>query len=338
MKNSKFDPQAQSSLLRSTGSEEEKSKSYDYLGYIDTSSEDYDDILNPCWLTGFSSGESTFVITIYRDSRMNTGWAVQPFFAVTLHKKDYVILKKFQEFFGGAGSISKDRKDYAQYKVYSKADLAVVINHFNKYPLLTQKKADFELFKSAVELINRKEHLTLNGLKKIVTIRASMNRGLTTVLITAFPDLVPAPKQKIVDQEIYDPNLLSGFVAAEGSFMVSLKKSPHVRVGFSVWLRFSVSQDSRDAEFMASLVNYFGCGKYYLAKNRESGDFVVQNFSDIWNKIIPFFDKHQILGVKAKDFEDWKIAAKLVAEKEHLTESGLEKIRQIRLNMNSRRL
>jgi hypothetical protein len=123
-------------------------------------------------------------------------------------------LKKFQEFFGGAGSISKDRKDSAQYKVFSKADLAVVINHFNKYPLLTQKKADFELFKSAVELINRKEHLTLNGLKKIVTIRASMNRGLTTVLITAFPDLVPAPKQKIVDQEIYDPNLLSGFVSA----------------------------------------------------------------------------------------------------------------------------
>lgn len=55
---------------------------------------------------------------------------------------------------------------------------------------------------------------------------------------------------------------------------------------------------------MASLENYFGCGKYYLAKNRESGDFVVQNFSDICNKIIPFFDKHQILGVKAKDFED----------------------------------
>jgi hypothetical protein len=48
--------------------------------------------------------------------------------------------------------------------------------------------------------MNRKEHLTLNGLKKIVRIRASMNRGLTAELIAAFPNLLPAPRAKRLDQ------------------------------------------------------------------------------------------------------------------------------------------
>jgi hypothetical protein len=51
----------------------------------------------------------------------------------------------------------------------------VLIPHFNKYPLLTQKGADFLLFETVVELMNKKEHLTIEGLNKIVDIKASIN-------------------------------------------------------------------------------------------------------------------------------------------------------------------
>lgn len=47
-------------------------------------------------------------------------------------------------------------------------------------PLLTQKRADFELFKLGIEIINRKEHLSMEGLRKILSIKASVNRGLST--------------------------------------------------------------------------------------------------------------------------------------------------------------
>lgn len=40
-------------------------------------------------------------------------------------------------------------------------DLAVIIDHFYKYPLVTQKGADFLLFKQAFNLVSRKEHLAL---------------------------------------------------------------------------------------------------------------------------------------------------------------------------------
>ena len=44
------------------------------------------------------------------------------------------------------------------------------MDHFDKYPLITQKKADFEVFKQAVDLVKSKKHLTKEGLQKIVNI------------------------------------------------------------------------------------------------------------------------------------------------------------------------
>jgi hypothetical protein len=56
-------------------------------------------------------------------------------------------------------------------------DLAVIINYFDKYPLISQKHADFSatLFKQAFNVILNKEHLTEDGPRKIVAIKASMN-------------------------------------------------------------------------------------------------------------------------------------------------------------------
>jgi hypothetical protein len=59
--------------------------------------------------------------------------------------------------------------------VQSIKDIAVIVEHFDKYPLITQKQGDYLLFKMAVNLILNKEHLTIEGLRKIVAIRASMN-------------------------------------------------------------------------------------------------------------------------------------------------------------------
>jgi len=42
-------------------------------------------------------------------------------------------------------------------------------------PLLTQKAADFLLFKQAVKFVKNKSHLTTEGLNQIVNIKASMN-------------------------------------------------------------------------------------------------------------------------------------------------------------------
>lgn len=55
---------------------------------------------------------------------------------------------------------------------------------------------------------------------------------------------------------------------------------------------------------MCRFIEYFGCGNYYSQSNRELGDFIVDKFSDIEEKIIPFFKKHKIFGVKSLDFSN----------------------------------
>lgn len=41
--------------------------------------------------------------------------------------------------------------------------MAAIIKFFDSYPLVTQKWADYLLFKKAYELILNKEHLTIGG-------------------------------------------------------------------------------------------------------------------------------------------------------------------------------
>lgn len=54
------------------------------------------------------------------------------------------------------------------YRVSSLKEIAVLIRHFDNYPLITQKFADFNLFRQAIELIEQKEHLTKQGLKSLL--------------------------------------------------------------------------------------------------------------------------------------------------------------------------
>jgi len=80
-----------------------------------------------------------------------------------------------------------------------------------------------------------------------------------------------------------------------------------------------------------------GCGRYRERIGGLAGDFNVSKLSDLTEKIIPFFDKYPIRGVKALDFADFKAVAELMLNKEHLTESGLKKIQKIKAGMNSLR-
>lgn len=60
----------------------------------------------------------------------------------------------------------------------------------------------------------------------------------------------------------------------------------------------------------------------------------IRNNSDIINKIIPFFNQYPVLGNKNLDFADFSKIAKLIENKEHLTESGLAEITKTIKGMN----
>jgi hypothetical protein len=243
-------------------------------------------------------------------------------------------------FFFGAGAIQTYKtRNVVIYRVTGQKELIeVIIPHFQKYPLLTQKRADFELFKSVIELMESRSHKTREGLQKIVNIRASLNKGLSETLKTAFPDVTPVAKLVVEAPKRIDPNWLSGFTEGEGCFLVDIFKSSTMKSGFQVKLLFKITQHSRDEQLMRSLEEYLNCGNYQPSANRDAGDFVVTKFSDIDEKIIPFFKKYQILGVKASDFADFCKVAQLMKNKDHLNQEGLEEIRKIKAGMNRGRM
>lgn len=55
-----------------------------------------------------------------------------------------------------------------------------------KYPLITKKQSDFLLFKEIVKLMDKGEHLTIDGLIKIVNLKAFLNKGLSNELKVFF--------------------------------------------------------------------------------------------------------------------------------------------------------
>ena len=63
----------------------------------------------------------------------------------------------------------------------------------------------------------------------------------------------------------------------------------------------------------------------------------ITKISDIVNTIIPFFEKYPIIGVKNLDFIDFKSAAFIIKNKEHLTSDGFNKILEIKSKMNQNR-
>jgi hypothetical protein len=81
----------------------------------------------------------------------------------------------------------------------------VIIPYFNKYSLLTQKNVDFELFVSIIDLMNNREHLNLKGIFKILTIKATLNKGLSRELEKAFPNIRKNKRRVYFPKQIEDP-------------------------------------------------------------------------------------------------------------------------------------
>ena len=216
----------------------------------------------------------------------------------------------------------------------------------DNYPLITQKKADFILFKQVLDLIKEKAHLSNEGISKIINIKSSMNLGLSETQRSNFSltfwveckkaeeQINPVVRPIIITNNIFDPNWISGFTSAEGCFDVSFRKSLNPKVKKYVTLRFRIYQHERDRNLMELLIKYLGSGKIEKHSKNPVVNLTIGKFSDINNVIIPFFEKYPLNGTKQLEFTDWLKIAKLINEKSHLTPEGLDQINKLKAGMN----
>ena len=134
------------------------------------------------WVTGFIDGEGCFSISIFRNKTVKLGWQIFPEFAVTQGEKSLSALNLLKEFFG-CGNIFVNRRhdnhkeNIYRYCVRSVKDLdRIIIPFFKSNILRTAKRNDFEYFVTTIEMMKTRNHLSMNGLRKIAHIVSQMNR------------------------------------------------------------------------------------------------------------------------------------------------------------------
>jgi hypothetical protein len=129
---------------------------------------------------------------------------------------------------------------------------------------------------------------------------------------------------------------MAGFASGDSSFNIKVSHSSSNLLNKRVQLRFAIGLNIREEGLIKHLSSYFDLtnteGNIYFKSN--AAVFETVKFSDIINKIIPFFEKYPIQGKKSLDFISFKEAATIVKNKDHLNLEGLKQILDIKARMN----
>jgi hypothetical protein len=127
-------------------------------------------------------------------------------------------------------------------------------------------------------------------------------------------------------------------VGGDGGFSVyvtDFKNNSRKRLSY----RFYVTQHIKDLDLMKLFITFFNCGVLNIRSNPATPrcDFIVQDKNSILEKIIPHFESYPMLNLKQKDFLCFKESMNVIKLNQHLDIQGLEKIKNLSLEMNSKR-
>jgi len=134
--------------------------------------------LSDDYLIGFTEGEGMFYIGIVRSHETKTGWQVIYFFKVSQNPIGVGVLNQFKKRLG-CGYIKQnsqtDKTDRSlAYVVRDFPSLRDKVVPFFKGKLVIKRQV-FKKFKKILDIVAKKQHLTLDGITKILEIAYSMN-------------------------------------------------------------------------------------------------------------------------------------------------------------------
>lgn len=146
------------------------------------------------FLAGFVEGEGSFNVSLRKKSDYRLGWQVVLSFNVSQKDKEVLdLLKKELDCgiikvrkFDGLHSLDITNPSEIIYKV---------IPYFQKFSLFSSnKRKNFEIFCQIANLMKEGNHRTINGLKKILTLREELNKGKARKRKYEYDDVFPVKK------------------------------------------------------------------------------------------------------------------------------------------------
>jgi hypothetical protein len=128
------------------------------------------------YISGYADGEGCFTVSMAPRAKLLVGWEVRPSLSVSQNRDRAEVLGLIQDYFG-CGSIRPDRSDKTLKWETRRLEgiLGRVIPHFERHPLLSGKRLDFERFAAICNAMALGAHRSRKGLSEIVELASEMN-------------------------------------------------------------------------------------------------------------------------------------------------------------------
>jgi len=135
------------------------------------------------WFSGFTDAEGCFNLHVFKRKESKTGFRVNIRFTLPQRdEKTLLLIKDLIKF----GNVSKKKSKIPGLFVYTNTSFTntlELVNYFLKFPLKTKKKESFEKWCEIRTMLLNKDHLSVEGLNKIIALGKSINKVNSEVLL-----------------------------------------------------------------------------------------------------------------------------------------------------------
>ena len=139
--------------------------------------------LDPQYIVGLVDGEGSFHINIRKWPKNRNGYSVAAEFSMDIVHDDLEILERLKITLNCGSIIPKRQRNprwrpQAKFHVTNLQDInRIIIPFFKEHPpQIPTKRKDFEIWCKIVEMLNSKEHLTQDGLRRVFELRSQFSR------------------------------------------------------------------------------------------------------------------------------------------------------------------
>jgi len=121
---------------------------------------------------------------------------------------------------------------------------------------------------------------------------------------------------------------------------VGIVPAKTARFGWQVITEFRVSQNPQGLKILETFRERLQCGtikrNHRLSLIDRTSVLVVRDQQDLFNQVVPFFERYPIQSNKRNQFEKFKKVLSIIQQRKHLTREGFAEIVEIANEMNTR--
>ena len=123
---------------------------------------------------------------------------------------------------------------------------------------------------------------------------------------------------------------IAGFVDGEGCFALKFRRDVrHDRKSKPIYfywdIEFAILLREDDRDLLGKVKDTLKCGKISVNK-RGQVRYAINVIDDLFDKVIPFFEKHKLYGKKRHDFTLWKEGVEILKRNQQVKKGTFQSI------------